>query len=816
MTYLNISILLISLIALLILCYFYKRKKKIDILKEYSSVVRESLKEFNLFFDNNNYLNHKKYINWEIKYVYIKKKVSFDLSKSKLPDDLVKPYNDFFNILENKNDIINKYNDKFVEIKKNENKDFLDTVESFKLDDQQRDCIIHEEDTMLIIAGAGTGKTSTIVGKVAYLINKLNINPDEILLLSFTNKSSKELEERITRATDREMNVYTFHKLGYSIISTVLNEKKEIAFSDNQTELFKFVESIFYSNLKNEAYLKIAKDYFYDFPCLNYFEISEPSQYEEQLIGNDGEMYKSKQEVSIANFLYYNQIKYQYEKSFHVKTSTKKYSQYRPDFYLNDYEIYIEHFGIDKNGNPPKIYSKSEQENYLKGITWKKLIHKKYKTKFIETYSYEFEERTIFQNLEKKLKAHNVFLNSIVKSREDLRLNIICKKKYPLIVKLFCSFLNLMKSNLKSLNGIENDLIQFVDKFRYELFLNLFKPIYEKYELYLKETDRIDFSDMISKATEYVFNRKYNHDFKYIIIDEFQDMSFGRYKLIEAMLSQNDNIKLFCVGDDWQSIYRFTGTDISIIIDFEKHFGYFKELKIENTYRFPSNVIKVSSEIIMLNENQRVKQLHSSRDDDSLPIIIKYYKKETYESQLNDILENFKINSTVFLIGRYNFEKPVFIDSIRRKYKNLDIQFLTVHKAKGLEADNIILLNIVHDSIYGFPANLEEDPVMNLVLNNQIVRYEEERRLFYVALTRTKNKIYILNHTSSARSLFLKELIKICDNNFKIPVNFCPSCHGQVLLRGKFDHHEFYGCSRYPVCDYNKKKYKTFKSREVL
>jgi DNA helicase-4 len=757
--------------------------------------------------DNVHYLNRKKYVKWLDEYSYIRNKINFDIAKLKASKEISNSFAEYFKILENNESIISSYNNKIVENLKLAHKDFFDKIEHYPLDNQQRDCICHDEDATLVLAGAGTGKTSTIVGRTTYLIKKYNINPEEILLLSFTKKSSKELEERIKRVTQMEMNVYTFHKLGYEIISEVENEKKDIAFADNNRELSDYVESLFYKKLVDNNYLTLAKHFFLDFPHYSFFVSKTVNVDADGYTGDDGTKYKSKQEVLIANFLMSNQIKYEYEKNYEFKTASKDFRQYKPDFYLTDYKIYIEHFGIDKDGNPPNEYSEKEKKAYLKGMDWKRELHDKNKTKLIETYSYEFNDGSIFTKLEENLLAHDVTLSPIIKTRDDLKSSEVSKKKYPMIVLLFCSFLNLMKSNLKTFDQFNNILIQIVERIRYELFLKLFKPIYEEYEQFLRDNDKIDFSDMISKATEFVEAKKFIHNYKYIIIDEFQDMSFGRFKLIKAMLSQHDDMKLFCVGDDWQSIYRFTGTDISVITEFEKYFGYFKELKIENTYRFPENIIKVSTEIIKLNERQRIKTLRSSKVDDTLPVIINYYKNDTYQDTMSEILRGFENGNKIFLIGRYNYDKPQFLDTLTRQFPLLKLEFLTAHRAKGLEAENIILLNLI-DELLGFPSKLVEDPVLNLVLRNLLIEYEEERRLFYVALTRTKNKIYVLNHTSKKPSLFLRQLIQICNKNFVIDKDTCPKCHGRILLRREYDNCDFYGCSRYPLCGFNKKEYR--------
>ena len=140
---------------------------------------------------------------------------------------------------------------------------------------------------------------------------------------------------------------------------------------------------------------------------------------------------------------------------------------------------------------------------------------------------------------------------------------------------------------------------------------------------------------------------------------------------------------------------------------------------------------------------------------------------------------------------------------------NTPISFLTVHKAKGLEADNVVLLNF-RNSTLGFPNKISDDPLLELVLTAaEDFDYAEERRLFYVALTRTKNRVYILTDEYRPSEFFGEfepsTSVYILRSATKSEEQIlCPRCKTGYLLARKNEsmNRFFVGCSNYPRCDY--------------
>lgn len=321
-------------------------------------------------------------------------------------------------------------------------------------------------------------------------------------------------------------------------------------------------------------------------------------------------------------------------------------------------------------------------------------------------------------------------------------------------------------------------LIKFIMLFKsmgykYSYFLKILNKVYKKrdiafiliviniyliYEDELKSIKCIDFDDMIIYAKELIMNDKIMLQYKYIFVDEFQDTSYIRYLLLKA-IADKTNANVICVGDDFQSIYRFSGCDLNIFVNFSKYFNDSKILKLENTYRNSKQLIYVAGKFIMKNKKQIRKNMISKITVDK-PIVIYYYKdlKSDFEYLIRYIYGKILIisrnNADIKNVLNNNFilkkDEIIYIND-----KNITLKFLTVHRSKGLESDNIIVLNVVNE-LTGFPNKIEDDRILRFV-SNKCELYDEERRLFYVALTRTKNRVYLLTQ-KGRESVFIKEI----------------------------------------------------------
>ncbi|MCK4702404.1 UvrD-helicase domain-containing protein, partial [Candidatus Bathyarchaeota archaeon] len=244
-------------------------------------------------------------------------------------------------------------------------------------------------------------------------------------------------------------------------------------------------------------------------------------------------------------------------------------------------------------------------------------------------------------------------------------------------------------------------------------------------------------------------------------VDEFQDISRSRYRLIKALLDQSQEHKLFCVGDDWQSIYRFTGSDVSIMTSFEELFQPSEITYLPDTFRFSTQILDVSSRFIMKNRAQMPKELVAAEAGDTLQVCL--VACNDINEALVDCLDTIDLMESgaadVFVIGRYNHSAPTRLKRIAEQFPRLNIRYLTAHKSKGLEADYVLVVGL-NSGRYGFPCKIEDDPVLNLVLyKDEPLLYAEERRVFYVALTRARKKVCMF-HDRSQPSEFVEEILE--------------------------------------------------------
>ena len=871
------------------------------------------------------------------------------------------------------------FNRSFIELELKSYSHFFDYIEGRKLDFQQRKAIVADEDNNLIIASAGSGKTLTIVGKIKYLLQKYNILPEEILLISFTRKSANDLKNRAG------IPAYTFHKLGMNIITNIEGVQPTI-FNQNQTQ--PILKSAFNQNIKEESYLKIFNNYFLNYirPYKSQFEFKTQGEYIQYLKDYNWmpynnslnthfkrEIIKSAEVCLIANFLLINNIEYLYKEKYPFDITIKNDSRYTPDFtifqwqdlsgntlsnkqlkyykeqlntalkefqhnlasdikstnlliqfknfiqskhnikplrmvekkdnkggFMIDFQkfvvepnykkikLYIDHFDVNRKGEIPKWFARYNEsykdalKRYKNSISYQRKAHKKYKTTLIETYSYEFSEAIAYKQLERKLKEVGIIFNS--KSLQEVFEIIMTNAKddFNHLIDLFRTFLNLMKGKKETIEHLKSLVKQsesFNDK-RNLAFLNLFEPIYHFYEKNLKDKNQIDLNDLINKSVDYLERKNlYKYFYRYIIVDEFQDISYGRHLLIKAFQKQNPSCKIFAVGDDWQSIYRFAGSDIGLFVEFEKYFGVTQKSRIETTYRYSNPLLNMSSQFIMKNPAQEQKSPESFFADRKTDFTFYYLEsrdklQQTITLIFDELVQTYPNikEKSVAVLGRYGFDidkllRPCPIinkeqrtckkecedicadyhDQIIRSnndnqfiYKNtitkaklkpplkvnqtiksnfiskekrltdINFDFITAHGSKGLEFDIVIIIN-TDSGKYGFPSQIADDSVLNILLS-QSEQYEhsEERRLFYVAMTRAKEKVvFLVDHSN--KSQFIHE-IEINQAKTHTQNKKCPECLNQdVRLIKQWQsgkkQYASYGCKNYLYgCNYYNKE----------
>lgn len=727
---------------------------------------------------------------------------------------------------------IDEYNNKVLDTQYEKYKDYFDGMykgidDNIKLDKEQIRAILADEDYSLIIAGAGTGKTTTMASKVKYLVDKKNINPANILVMSFTKKATEELENRILVDFGIPATITTFHSLGLMYIREIFNNRKCFVVDENlRTEIFMnyFNEKIFKDkNILKEVidlfdiaipteyglfskYLKNNFDKYESYDSL--FEAYKNKKLDEALLSRgdtnnlktviqemlekslnreviytiNGELVKSKGEALIANFLFCNNIDYSHEKLYEELMNDRR--TYRPDFTLNfaGEDVYIEYFGLSN-------YKENEMSTYDKIRKIKEDYHKKHNTKFIKLDYKKGED--LIETLKNELLKMGFKLQP--KSDEEIFMSILDRNKCALMFR-FKNFLykcidlmkaypdrsiiyNVVNNYAKTINNKEER--EDIEKQFFHIY-NFY--IYYQKSLYGSINYGFDFSDMIYYANKYIerIGRNSKLNFEYIIIDEYQDISQDRYELTKKIANKN-NSKIVAVGDDWQAIYGFSGSRVEYTYNFLKYFEGAKLFRITKTYRNSQSLVNYSGKFVMKNDLQIKKELISNREI-TMPVkFIKFEDGKEYECLKKLILEINKIhpNEHILILGRTNrivnncFEEDELIDSVGTKveyvgYEDIDIDAMTMHKSKGLTSDEVILIGLDQT----FPSEKNSlfwlEKLFRPRLQEEPIDFAEERRLFYVALTRTKNYVYLLiNDNPKKRSAFINEIYNIIKDEIK-------------------------------------------------
>lgn len=530
-------------------------------------------------------------------------------------------------------------------------------VEGYSLDRQQVESIENDSQNTLVVAGAGTGKTTTIIGKVKWILNRWireKCNIPRILVISFTHATRIELEKRI--------------------LAEILNNDE--IFKIYHPGVFLMIETF------HSLALKIVKET------------------RQNMRAGPDKIRLTK--LGFGDFL----------------------KQTRPDISEDTAEIY-------------------ERLYYL-----------------MRNYHIEYQDLRQFTNI-----------------------------KYPNFWQ--------KKKRLENLDTIRR-----------------LEELSQKYKATLSSAGEVDFVGFLEEAmnnTPSTINtnnlkllEKFCFDF--VIIDEYQDISPLEYSLIKK-IRQMHGFRLFCVGDDWQTIYQFAGSEIDLILDFKKYWGETKVFKIEQTYRFPERLAKLSGDFVMKNRSQLVKNIRGINCLDPDQIIeINGPSERTDLNALFFFFLNLPRNARIFLIGRYNFDIKRILHCEFLEFKistselkismpkrpDLDIRFYSAHKSKGLQADYVFIINC-RDATLGFPSQVKEKDLItitketflwkehnkklgrlrrrsllvrawNFLTTTRECEFTEERRLFYVAMTRARKKVFFLT-VQNKESHFILELRE--EDNFK-------------------------------------------------
>lgn len=693
----------------------------------------------------------------------------------------------------------------------------LDRVESRPLTDEQAHAVICFDNRVQVVAAAGSGKTSTMVAKAAYAIHRGYADPQQIVMLAFNKDAAKELQERADRAFARVgmshagVEARTFHALGLDIIARVTGRRPDVPdwAVDANLGLHKLAELV--DQLKDRSHaFRTRWDMFRlvfgrDLPQLGGVMPAdgwdkEGSGYVRTL---RGERARSVEECVLADWLFYNGVNYDHGRTQTFDADTDVFRPQQPDFHYPDADLYHEHLDEDSHGAAPR--------RTTTGTVGARLI---------ETTSHDLRMGWAFDDLAEALQAGGV----VPDPNPDRDIPDDGQQPMPdaELVALMRSFVSHAKSNDLRLEDMAERLRSLPEdqyKERHRRFLEVAGPVLQAWDDALDSARAIDFEDMLNQAAEHLEQGRYVSPYLLVMADEFQDASRARARLCRALV-QAPGRYFFAVGDDWQSINRFAGADVSVMTGFQEWFGQGQVLRLEQTFRCPQALCDISSRFISINPAQIRKRVRSAAPThgpvlqafqvasrEQITDAVNQYLQQLHEGCLTGTLAPGRDGKLqVFVLGRYNADRAALPGNWQARFgATLQVSFLTAHRSKGMEADYVILPSMLDRA---FPNLRADDPVLSLAMpSGDTFPLGEERRLFYVALTRARRSVAMFT-VVGRRSSFLDELerdgaVSVTHiDGAPIKEQRCPACGTGVIVKRSGKYGEFHSCSSYPRCEH--------------
>ena len=665
-----------------------------------------------------------------------------------------------------------------------------------------------------------------ITGKVAHLVRNEGVAPDEILVLAFNRTAAAEIRDRLP-ADLKGAEVRTFHSFGLSVLRRS-GEPPVISQLAERGELLEWLVDEGVRRLLSQGLAPLIDFVTGQNVSVSPFDFPDATAYRSFLrrcrrdpLGG-GYLARSLEELEIANFLWLHGIEYECGKSFRWRSGRERKSC-RFDFFLPEHNIYIEHVELNGDNRIPRHPDGLALAISLKREAVRRLPHG---TRVIETYSWMCQNRQLGDCLKEALVTAGVDLHRLPSDTLIENLPRTGPGGPLVVTKLLTTLLHHVRTAHLTVDDLWERASAFPGPLRSASFLYIFESFQGHYEKHLAAEGAIDFHDMINRAASTIREKRWQPQYRYVLVDEFQDISAGRMALLETL--SGPDVAFFVVGDDWQSINRFAGSDVGLVPNCGEHLGHVCRRELSATFRYGEGILGPTAAFVQSNpeQTQRALSTRSSAPDGGITVIAASKQQDGLEAALRDILAHQERQSEkdgnagrlaaneppalddrnqprattvveVLVLGRYRDSKGAFdstVETIRAAKENtqakgddLKMEFSTVHRAKGLEADYAIVLDLRHDR-RGFPSQIEDDPLMDLVLppSRNAVPYAEERRLFYVAATRARRGTYLIADVQQP-SEFVIELLQSHPELRQIgrrrlePAPRCPRCEGSLV-----------------------------------
>ncbi len=673
------------------------------------------------------------------------------------------------------------------------------------LNPEQRTAVLTEDKRVLVLAGAGAGKTKTLIQRILHLIFEKNVKPSSILAITFTRNAANEMVDRLILHVDdtgeykallenkkltqqqrdaarknykqryawiNALRVSTFHGFGYSVLRShvakyfdnrfkIINEYLEAEEFRSDTEASETPDLILQKVIKelsvDPEFMLRLKRYILDF----YVEAKKIRDFKKRGATDEhpyvtlaGDNVRSKSERTIADWLYRHNIKYQYEPKVNFKDF-----EFQPDFYLPEADLYLEHIS-----------------NLSFDPTDKDIQFKLAGKLCVKTYEKWMQD----------IGEFNTRMDHLVRGRLTQSLGSIPPLRFEEEFRQYHEELKEFRNEVRAaINRVKTEALDFrkiqaiglQDKHeRVAGFYRLAGPIQEAFEKYCVQRSYLDFNDILLKLMEVLRNdpvvlntlkEKYSH----IMVDEYQDVNTLQVNMVDALLSAETN--LFCVGDDWQSIYGWRGSEVEHIVRFKEHYPDAVVLPFTTNYRSDSTIVEASNALIANNTLKLEKQVVSNRPTGKK--IQVYAAKREDEDGVERVVQSvrelydkgFPKEEVLILYRRTRSWLP-YRDRLREE--GLSFNAKTVHAAKGMEARVVFIIGLTANY---FPNVWEGDRIFQIIKKDDVKKMmEEERRLFYVAVTRAKEALYLITELGN-ESRFIEELTeKYIDRRNFVTINY--------------------------------------------
>lgn len=688
----------------------------------------------------------------------------------------------------------------------------LAKVEQQPLTDEQIRAVLCFDNRVLVVAAAGSGKTSTMVAKAAYAVDRGLVPAERIVMLAFNKDAAAELQQRTDQAFQRlgldagGVQARTFHALGRQIIGKVTGRLPSVPHwaVDAAQGLERLADLI--DQLKDRSHaFRTQWDLFRlvfgrDLAAVGGAPVADGWEADGRGYVHtlNGERVHDIEACLIADWLFYNGVAYRYERPARFDPGSDRCHTGQASFhYVSTALRHVHHSGA------PAVATGADDGGDE-----------------IHTDAAQLRSGVLFARLGTALAGYGIALDP----NPDRELPESGARPMPdaELIALVRTFISHAKSNGLSLEDMAQRLRALPEdqfKHRHRLFLALAAPILQAWDDALAAEHAIDFDDMLNQAAALLEQGRYVSPYDLVLADEFQDASRARARLCRALV-QGPGRHLFAVGDDWQSINRFAGADLSVMTGFADGFGDGQVLKLEQTFRCPQALCDASSRFIEKNPAQIRKQVHSHTPAqgpvlqafqvghrDQLRDAVGQYLQQLHQQLLSgERLPGRSGKLSVFVLGRYNADRAFVPPDWQARFgQQLELRFLTAHRAKGAEADVVILPALLERS---FPNTRADDPVLSLAMPHaDHWPLGEERRLFYVALTRARRTVAMFS-VRGRRSAFLAELVE--DGAVRVTTldgqavqeQPCPVCDGGVIVQRSGAYGSFQSCSNYPRCQH--------------